>query len=130
MLLPYVNSIDSRRGVCLREHIYRGCSLLEPNSLPASHASVASSSRVNCKVSGCREIWKPRAAAGIRAIHRMQICAAVFLGGEAILPTLRRSTAFITLILASSLHDGTRLRPLTLIHIASIDSNPLVRTIG
>jgi len=42
-------------------------------------------SRVNCKVSGCREIWEPRAAAGIRAIHRMQICVGAFLG-EAIIP--------------------------------------------
>lgn len=53
----------------------------------------------------------PRAAAGIRAIHRMQICADAFLGGGDYPHVHRRHTAFTTLILASaisSLRDTTR----------------------
>lgn len=114
-ILLYVNPIDSRctcarvytHALCVR--IYRDAHFVS-NSLPASYASAASSSRVNCKVSGCREIWEPRAAAGIRAIHRMQICAGAFLGGGDYPHVHRRRTAFTTLILTSavsSLRDTT-----------------------
>ena len=91
---------------------YIGGAHFEPNSLSAPYALAVSDSRVNCKVSGYREIWEPRAAAGIRAIHRMQICTGAFLGGRRLSPRASRYTAFTTLILASavsSLCGATRL---------------------
>jgi len=78
----FVTRVYLRAFTCMHYACgYIGGAHFESNSLSASHALAASDSRVNCKVSGCREIWEPRAAAGIRAIHRMQICTGAFLGG-------------------------------------------------
>lgn len=90
----------------------------------ASHASAASGSRVNCKVSGYCEIWEPRAAAGIRAIHRMQICAGAFLEGRRLSP--RVSKAY-SLYHFDSRFFPLRCNALTSTRVNSTDSNQSIR---